>query len=287
MYLTKEKIINMKSINYIIAIAFISIFSACEEQPLTIPEFVPPTSGKVVLIEEFTGASCSGCPAGAAKVEELLTNYPNNVAAVAIHGDFLTEPIADKSKYDFRNADAQILEQSFTIFSKPAATIDRSLVLDGNLVKDSPPVWGVFVEELLKTDQEIELSIEASVENGVLDVSVFGTALVDLPGSYNIGVYVTQSGILDYQKTNGATLEDYPFNHFLRKSLTSLPNGDILTTNMITGQNFNRNYTFTIPTELAPMIPEWKTEKLEIVAYVSRDGGSRASVVQAAKKKLN
>lgn len=277
----------MKSINYIIlGIAFICLFSACDEQPLTIPPFIPPTSGKVVLIEEFTGASCSGCPAGAAKVEDLLNLFPDNVAAVAIHGEFLTEPIQDKSKYDFRTNDAIELEQSFTIFSKPAATIDRSPVLDGNVVKDSPPIWGVFVEALLEQEQELELSINASVENGVLNVTVFGTALLDLNGSYNLGVYITQSHILDYQKTNGSTLEDFEFNHFLRKSLTSVPNGDILASNLTDGESFDRSYSFTIPTNLDPMIPEWKIEDLEVVAYVTRDGGVVAPIIQAAKKKF-
>ncbi|HAW06108.1 MAG TPA: hypothetical protein DCW83_15615, partial [Saprospirales bacterium] len=82
----------MKSIKNIIALVCLYMLSACEEKPLVIPDFVPPTSGKVVLIEEFTGASCTGCPAGAAKVEELLNLLPNNVAAVAIHGAFLSEP---------------------------------------------------------------------------------------------------------------------------------------------------------------------------------------------------
>lgn len=278
----------MKSINYIlIAVASICLFSACEEQPLTIPIFDPPTSGKVVLIEEFTGASCTGCPAGAAKVEQLLTSFPENVAAVAIHGVFLSQPIADKSKYDFRNEDAAAIELSFNLPQKPAATIDRSLVLNGELIKDTPAIWGAFVEELLTYDQELELSIDASVENGVLEVSVFGTALVDLPGNYNLGVYVTQSHLVDYQKTQGSTLEDFEFNHFLRKSLTSVPNGDILVSNLLEGEGFDRSYSFTIPTELEPMIPEWKVEDLEVVAYVSKDGGARAPIIQAAKKKLN
>lgn len=201
----------MKSVKNIIALVCLYMLSACEEKPLVIPDFVPPTSGKVVLIEEFTGASCTGCPQGAAKVEELLNLLPNNVAAVAIHGAFLSEPIANKSKYDFRNEDAAVLEQepSFALQSKPAAMIDRSEVFPGQpIIKDSPPSWGIFVEELLQEDQELELSIDAIVDNGVLEVTVFGTALVDLPGNYNLGVYVTQSHIIDYQKTTGSTISD-------------------------------------------------------------------------------
>ena len=150
----------MKSVKNIIALVCLYMLSACEEKPLVIPDFVPPTSGKVVLIEEFTGASCTVCPQGAAKVEELLNLLPNNVAAVAIHGVFLSEPIANKSKYDFRNEDAAVLEQepSFALQSKPAAMIDRSEVVPGQpIIKDSPPSWGTFVEELLKEDQELEL----------------------------------------------------------------------------------------------------------------------------------
>ena len=279
----------MKSVKNIIALVCLYMLSACEEKPLVIPDFVPPTSGKVVLIEEFTGASCTGCPQGAAKVEELLNLLPNNVAAVAIHGVFLSEPIANKSKYDFRNEDAAVLEQepSFALQSKPAAMIDRSEVVPGQpIIKDSPPSWGIFVEELLKEDQELELSIDAIVDNGVLEVTVFGTALVDLPGNYNLGVYVTQSHIIDYQKTTGSTIPDFEFNHFLRKSLTNVPYGNVIDSDLLIGDSFERNFTFTLPTDLDPMIPEWKVEDLEVVAYVSRDGGTVAPIIQAAKKKL-
>lgn len=279
----------MKSVKNIIALVCLYMLSACEEKPLVIPDFVPPTSGKVVLIEEFTGASCTGCPQGAAKVEELLNLLPNNVAAVAIHGVFLSEPIANKSKYDFRNEDAAVLEQepSFALQSKPAAMIDRSEVFPGQpIIKDSPPSWGTFVEELLKEDQELELSIDAIVDNGVLEVTVFGTALVGLPGNYNLGVYVTQSHIIDYQKTTGSTIPDFEFNHFLRKSLTNVPYGNVIDSDLLIGDSFERNFTFTLPTDLDPMIPEWKVEDLEVVAYVSRDGGTVAPIIQAAKKKL-
>ena len=279
----------MKSVKNIIALVCLYMLSACEEKPLVIPDFVPPTSGKVVLIEEFTGASCTGCPQGAAKVEELLNLLPNNVAAVAIHGVFLSEPIANKSKYDFRNEDAAVLEQepSFALQSKPAAMIDRSEVVPGQpIIKDSPPSWGTFVEELLKEDQELELSIDAIVDNGVLEVTVFGTALTDLPGNYNLGVYVTQSHIIDYQKTTGSTIPDFEFNHFLRKSLTNVPYGNVIDSDLLIGDSFERNFTFTLPTDLDPMIPEWKVEDLEVVAYVSRDGGTVAPIIQAAKKKL-
>ena len=279
----------MKSVKNIIALVCLYMLSACEEKPLVIPDFVPPTSGKVVLIEEFTGASCTGCPQGAAKVEELLNLLPNNVAAVAIHGAFLSEPIANKSKYDFRNEDAAVLEQepSFALQSKPAAMIDRSEVVPGQpIIKDSPPSWGTFVEELLKEDQELELSIDAIVDNGVLEVTVFGTALTDLPGNYNLGVYVTQSHIIDYQKTTGSTIPGFEFNHFLRKSLTNVPYGNVIDSDLLIGDSFERNFTFTLPTDLDPMIPEWKVEDLEVVAYVSRDGGTVAPIIQAAKKKL-
>jgi len=279
----------MKSVKNIIALVCLYMLSACEEKPLVIPDFVPPTSGKVVLIEEFTGASCTGCPQGAAKVEELLNLLPNNVAAVAIHGVFLSEPIANKSKYDFRNEDAAVLEQepSFALQSKPAAMIDRSEVVPGQpIIKDSPPSWGTFVEELLKEDQELELTIDAIVDNGVLEVTVFGTALVGLPGNYNLGVYVTQSHIIDYQKTTGSTIPDFEFNHFLRKSLTNVPYGNVIDSDLLIGDSFERNFTFTLPTDLDPMIPEWKVEDLEVVAYVSRDGGTVAPIIQAAKKKL-
>ena len=45
-----------------------------------------PTMRKV-LIEEFTGHTCSNCPQGAAQLQNLITTYGNQIVPMGIHSD--------------------------------------------------------------------------------------------------------------------------------------------------------------------------------------------------------
>ncbi len=69
------------------------------------PEFVPavlrsqriiepfvPSGNRVVLLEEFTGKGCTNCPKGSRELENLLTQFPNNLVAVSLHAGFFANP---------------------------------------------------------------------------------------------------------------------------------------------------------------------------------------------------
>jgi len=183
---------------------------SCEEIPIELADPLIPESDKVVLIEELTGASCPNCPKGSAAIENILNKYPDKVAVVAIHGDFLASPIPNRSKYDFRNKKANDLENWFRPwYGKPAATTNRILTDDAQepYTISSPDLWQAQVENELQKPHLLNLLMAIKYDSLTrnLEVEVAAIPLVDLSGNYNISVFITESGITDAQ-TNGALI---------------------------------------------------------------------------------
>ncbi|HMR87470.1 MAG TPA: Omp28-related outer membrane protein [Saprospiraceae bacterium] len=278
----------MRQINKIIvfAITVITIFS-CNEIMLNIEDPIIPESGRVVLIEELTGASCPNCPKGSAAIEFILNKYPDKVAVIGVHGNFLAQPIKDKSKYDFRNQKAKDLEKWLEPwYGKPAATTNRILTEDPQepYAISSPDLWLAEVErELQKPNQmNILLAVDYDENKRTIDLDVSVIPLVDLAGNYNISVYLTESDIIDAQSNGSEYIEDYEHKHVLMDMLTNATGdsfGSNLTANSIIKKQFP---TYTLPVKDGLFNPE----KMEVVVMVSKSDVGVRDVIQAAHVKV-
>jgi hypothetical protein len=270
----------------VLGISFLSLLmiQSCEEIPIDLADPVLPDSDRVVIIEELTGASCPNCPKGSAAINAILAKFPNKVAAVAIHGDFLAKPTA-KSKYDFRNPKAKDLEKSFEgWFGKPTAAINRALDNTGNMMIDLPDLWQAAVERELQKDHQMNIVLKADYNEStrIINLEVAAIPLNDLSGNYNISIYLNESNIVDAQSNGALIIEDYVHKHVLRDMFTRF-SGDELGSNLVKGNIIKRNYTYTLPT-----LPQglWIPENMEIVVMVSRNNPSDQEVIQAAQTKL-
>lgn len=278
----------MRQINkiFIFVIAAITIYS-CNEIMLNIEDPVIPESDRVVLIEELTGASCPNCPKGSAAIEFILSQFPGKVAVVGIHGDFLSQPIKDKSKYDFRNQKAKDLENWLKPwYGKPAATTNRILTEDPQepYAISSPDLWYAEVaKELQKPHQmNILLAVDYDENKRTIDLDVSVIPLVDLAGNYNISVYLTESDIIDAQSNGSEYVEDYEHKHVLMDMMTNAT-GDSFGTNLKANDVIKKKFpTYTLPVREGLFNPE----KMEVVVMVSKSDVGVRDVVQAAYKKV-
>lgn len=278
----------MRQINkiFIFVIAAITIYS-CNEIMLNIEDPVIPESDRVVLIEELTGASCPNCPKGSAAIEFILSQFPGKVAVVGIHGDFLAQPIKDKSKYDFRNQKAKDLENWLKPwYGKPAATTNRILTEDDQepYAISSPDLWYAEVaKELQKPHQmNILLAVDYDENKRTIDLDVTAIPLVDLAGNYNISVYLTESDIIDAQSNGSEYVEDYEHKHVLMDMMTNAT-GDSFGTNLKANDVIKKKFpTYTLPLREGLFNPE----KMEVVVMVSKSDVGVRDVVQAAYKKV-
>ncbi len=278
----------MRQINkiFIFVIVAITIYS-CNEIMLNIEDPVIPESDRVVLIEELTGASCPNCPKGSAAIEFILSQFPGKVAVVGIHGDFLSQPIKDKSKYDFRNQKAKDLENWLKPwYGKPAATTNRILTEDSQepYAISSPDLWYAEVaKELQKPHQmNILLAVDYDENKRTIDLDVTAIPLVDLAGNYNISVYLTESDIIDAQSNGSEYVEDYEHKHVLMDMMTNAT-GDSFGTNLKANDVIKKKFpTYTLPEREGLFNPE----KMEVVVMVSKSDVGVRDVVQAAYKKV-
>ncbi len=278
----------MRQINkiFIFVIVAITIYS-CNEIMLNIEDPVIPESDRVVLIEELTGASCPNCPKGSAAIEFILSEFPGKVAVVGIHGDFLAQPIKDKSKYDFRNQKAKDLENWLKPwYGKPAATTNRILTEDDQepYAISSPDLWYAEVaKELQKPHQmNILLAVDYDENKRTIDLDVSVIPLVDLAGNYNISVYLTESDIIDAQSNGSEYVEDYEHKHVLMDMMTNAT-GDSFGTNLKANDVIKKKFpTYTLPVREGLFNPE----KMEVVVMVSKSDVGVRDVVQAAYKKV-
>jgi len=248
-----------------------------------IPIIDPPVTGKVMLVEELTGASCPNCPAGSARLESMLQTYEGNLVVVGIHGGFLADPLPS-SKYDLRSDAGVFLDQFLKEYlGKPSAYFNRIKYNDiegiwGNPV---PGQWEGYVLDELEKPQVLEMSISKSYnpETRVLEITVGAVALEDdLEGDFKLTIMLTESGIIDAQDDISQVINDYEHNHVLRDIVTNFA-GDAFANRLENGVSKTKKYTYTVPTDDTDL---WNDEHMEIVAFIANTEGESEEVLQAA-----
>jgi hypothetical protein len=274
----------MKKILFLFSLLI--FFSACEEQTVEIPEFVPPTTGRVVLVEELTGASCPNCPAGSERLASMLQKFPNNLVVVGIHGGFLSQPLSI-SKYDLRSDAGVFLDQFLqTYIGKPSAYFNRIKYEEwgeiwGNPV---PGQWEGYLEDELERPQVLEISIAKSYnpDTRVLDITVGAVALEDLEGEFKLTIMLTESEIVDAQDDLVEIIEDYVHNHVLRDIITNF-DGDVFAGKLEKDKAVTKKYTYTVPSDENGL---WNDDHIEIVAFVANTEGESEEVLQVTQAHL-
>lgn len=260
-------------------VLFLAIFflASCDEQYRHIEPFVP-SGNRVVLIEEFTGKGCTNCPKGSRELENLLQQFPDNLAVVSIHAGFFANPqFFPLGVYDFRTEEGEDLYDYLgpPVFY-PAATIDRTLVTGDRMLGLNQ--WASLVTEHIQQDPDVDLSVETVFEPGTreLRVNVSGIGKRTVNGDIRISVMLTESGIVDWQddvEADPHIVTDYVHKHVLRDMLTAA-RGDVLDNSISLGETFARSYVKVLPVD-------WVPEKMEVIAFVNVVDGGNFPVIQA------
>ncbi len=274
----------MKILPYILfAFLLTSGLSSCSdwEQTVELPNNDLVQSDRIVVIEEFTGASCANCPAGLAQSAAIADLYPDNIVFIAVHSNFLGQP-ATKGQVDLRTPDAQALEAFLGDWlAKPEAAINRFELQQSMLFRiGSPDSWKSYVDQELKKAPEVSLKITSQFDEAsrVLNVHLFAKALQDITEPLHFHCGITESKIIADQLDNvKGKLIGFEHNHVLRKILSSI-SGDRFAESAAKGMEFVKDYSFTLPQDSIV----WKPENCNVFAFVSLDENKKY-ILQAAE----
>ncbi len=268
-----EKIYKMKKIVFLFVI--VSLFSCTENMPV-VPDAPIINTARKVMVEEFTGVACVGCPSGSAELELLLNQFGSNLVVVSIHTSDFGTPFPT-SLYDFRTSEAEdIADYLGRPAAYPSAVVNRK-DFDGGayFLQSDKTLWSGYISQELEEDPKVTVDItkEFNETTRELEVTVRGVAKEEIIGDLRLTIMITENNIIDAQddEINGFT-QDYKHKHVFRTTMTQ-PTGDALITNMSVDDAYDKTYTMTLS-------EDWRTDNCEIIAFVNLVNGQQKEILQ-------
>ena len=244
------------------------------------------------LIEEFTSNSCMYCPLGL-NMLKVLYNMRDDIALVAIHGNQSTTDPCNTAQCD-------TIQNYVGLTGWPSAAFDRSVGWeDDETIAPSIGYYEQYHQEIARelssfldniaeapSFATININSKIDAETNVATITIDGQVTPDFVSMMGqdakLTVYLTEDSIIYRQNNNGTWVQKYQHDHVMRVALGSVF-GNALN---ITGETFKNEFTYTLPSS-------WKTDKMEVVAFISRPLANGASgdytdmyVNQANKRKL-
>lgn len=291
----------MKKTIVLLSALAVVLFSSCKEQVLKSIDFgragddttyrvanVSQPQQKHVLVEEFTGVSCSNCPDAATMLKSIVSNNSGKVVVIGYHPTNigLTKPIdkdGHKSQFDFRQPRAE--ELGSTIFGgipgMPIAVIERQQINNNYFVGRTE--WSKLIEDRLLLSTPVNIDVVSNVdENAGEAVVLVKLEYTDnVPMKQNFHVVIIENGIIDAQEGRSVIYDDYEHEHVFRRMLTPLA-GAIIPTK-VDPKEPGKVYEKTFTVELDS---KWNIDNCKVVVYVTNDEVGNKEVVQVAETTL-
>ena len=221
-----------------------------------------------VLIEDYTGHKCQGCPAAHDEAHSVQLVYGKRLSIIALHvGFWANTNISGTFTYDFETQTGLDLYAALVPSSQPfpTGTINRKLY--GALRVVDYPQWGSKVSDLMTQSCDASMKVSTSYNETTREISatVKSTFLHALSGDYALAIYYTEDSIVNWQAfptTAGGNVADYVHRHVLRGALT--PSfGTVIATNPSVAQQEIRSNTGT------PIAADINTDHVHVVAVLT------------------
>lgn len=222
-----------------------------------------------VLLEDYTGHQCPGCPAAAAEAINQEQLHPGRVFSAAIHavpgGPSTLQNIAidcglpsnPLNKFctafycDESVAYGEEFSSGFGFFANPMGNVSRTTPTGPTSMFDLYGNWSTRVSDVLTTN-DLKFNIQAQSNyypstNGFFLHTEF-ESLEDLTGNYNAVVYLLEDKVIDWQDVNGTADSLYEHHDILRGCIDGLAWGRPLTGGTSTGDKTYLDYSYKLPT---------------------------------------
>lgn len=233
---------------------------------------------RFVVLEEFTGHTCTFCPNGTRELTRLDNKYKDTLIPIGIHaGNFATpRPSGDKFTTDFRvpNDDGATYLRIFKVQGYPSGIVSR---INENASGSSS--WEQDIISNKNKENVVSLSMTNYSDSSInaIRTNIEINWKTDLTENYNLQLFLVEDNIIDWQLDNGVEVEDYNHRHVLRKVVNSTFGRELESAER--GKIVNYEYIFSYN-------PEWKYKDLEVVAFIFDSNPNSYDIIQANAAKL-
>jgi len=233
-----------------------------------------------VLMEEFGGVRCVGCPAGHSLIKELKSIYKEKLVVISVHTGSFSIPYSE-NKFDYRLPENdQLISELGKPIGYPVATINRKL-FDGESSRMlSPTQWPGYLAKVVSQKTALKIEILPSFTEGSNKLS-FSTNIkltrdTILPNLY-LSLLLVEDNIMDYQLTPSGKQPDYLHQNVVRSWFT--PSSGILLSKLSTKENLQYTFNLTVP-------GLWNINNLRIIAILQKNESNNFDVLQVIEKKI-
>jgi Outer membrane protein Omp28 len=233
-----------------------------------------------VLIEEFGGVRCVGCPAGHSLIKELKSIYKEKLVVISVHTGSFSIPYSE-NKFDYRLPENdQLISELGKPIGYPVASINRK-IFDGESSRMlSPTQWPGYLAKVISQKTALKIEINPSYNAGLNTLS-FTTNIkltrdTILPNLY-LSLMLAEDNIIDYQLTPTGKQPDYVHQNVVRSWFT--PSSGILLSKISTKENLQFTFNLTLPVL-------WNTNNLRIIALIQKKELNNFDVLQVIEKKV-
>ncbi len=195
-----------------------------------------------VLIMDFTGHRCAGCPAAALEANTVATENEGEVFVLGIHPDIpsLTAPAesaeepGDPFFTEWRTPEGNEYQSLYSIPNAIPLGVVSGTTVNGNYFTQWAS-WRTQVEDLILNSRPAEINLEIEYTESSRGVRIEGDVafLDDFSDSHSLILAVVENNIVDWQK-NGTSemaadpafppgdIPDYIHKHILRAHVNGL-----------------------------------------------------------------
>lgn len=240
---------------------------------------------KGILIEEFSGVKCVNCPAAHKEAKRIIDENPEaRVFVATLHPlSIANQTSAFEGEQHLSNEFSENIMNY--ILGKPdgipAGSVDR-YIFQGQTKRIALGFssWGNFVKERLNLTTPINIksvyTIDTSNQSIVVKSEFECTEAVE--GTLYYTVHLLENKIIQKQKDNSQTINDYEHNHVLRKTLTFY-SGENLYQNPEIGRfvrkDFSSNYDVI-----------WNPGNFEVLVLVHKKKGNDWEILHVVESQL-
>ena len=215
-------------------------------------EELPPVEAKRnILIEDFTGQTCSNCPDAHQIISDLQTLYGEHVIAVAIHaGHFGIAEGGNPNFVGLMQPEGNTYATHWGVETYPAGIINRT----SGLLKHTE--WAAYARQALNQETQATITIATEIVDGNIIIRTGLQSATDLNGKLQL--WVTESNITALQQNGGTLTPNYVHHHVYRTSVNGLWGENIA---------LEANGPATCEHRIA-LRDNWNAENLSVVAFI-------------------
>lgn len=224
-----------------------------------------------VLLEDFTGHTCTNCPAAAVVAKNIEDANGGNVIVMSVHasvGGGFQQPSLPNYPLDHRTDAGNAYAIAMNMTLNPSGTINRAIT-NGEYSAFSSDWSNLVNTQLAKTpDFNIQCAFNYYPQTSGLFLHLETEVLNDVQGTFDIvSLLVRDTLIADQEFPQGLHEEEYDHHSVLTDNISDIWGTPIIDGQSTSGTKLYNNYTYVVPS--SDTDSSYKINNLSVITFIS------------------